>query len=120
MAALTELSKPQQKSKSLILTSISAFLQRVPSVKYYANRELLLTKGEHVSRDKLERYLGHNGYRRVATVFEPGDFCIRGNIVDIFPSGSELPARADFLEMKLRILGNFHPLTSDLSSLWKV
>ena len=109
VAALMELSKPQQKSKSLILTSISAFLQRVPSVKYYANRELLLTKGEHVSRDKLERYLGHNGYRRVATVFEPGDFCIRGNIVDIFPSGSELPARADFFGDEIENIRQFSP-----------
>ena len=83
VATLVELSKAQQKRASIILISISAFLQRVPSVKYCTNRELLLVKGEEVSRDKLEHYLVHNGYRRVATVFEPGDFCIRGNIVDI-------------------------------------
>ena len=81
VATLVELSKAPQKCKSIILISISAFLQRVPSVKYCTNRELLLVKGEEVSRDKLEHYLVYNGYRRVATVFETGDFCIRGNII---------------------------------------
>ncbi len=46
--------------------------------------------------DTLQAFLADNGFSRVGTVVDPGDFAVRGGIIDIFPPGAENPVRLDF------------------------
>ena len=76
-----------------------------------------LTAGREISRERLASLLQSNGYFRVDTVAEAGEFAIRGSIVDLFPAGSELGLRKRqyFLERN-PILGLLRNLTSSLEA----
>ena len=64
-----------------------------------------------VTPASLLAYISDNGYRRSETVNDPGEFAVRGGIVDLFPAGAELPLRCDFFGDDLESLRSFDPLT---------
>lgn len=80
----------------IVVTTVSAAIQKVPprsvikaaGFKAYAGREL--------KREVLEDYLSSNGYSRASTVMEPGDYAIRGGLIDVYPPALEDPIRLDF------------------------
>ena len=80
----------------VILTTVSAFLQRVPPRRGFADAEMTLRAGERLAPDELDNFLQTNGYVRTDTVMEPGEYAKRGGIVDVFPAGAAEPLRLDF------------------------
>ncbi len=80
----------------IVLTTVNAAVQRVPPRKLFADRALRLAKGEAGNLDRLRSFLGHNGYNRTDTVREPGEYAVRGGIVDVYPAGAASPLRLDF------------------------
>src|SRR3546814_6354190 len=72
---------------------------------------MLLKAGERVPAERLNGFFAENGYYRVETVGEPGEFAVRGGIVDVFPPGEEQPLRLDFFGDDLESLRRFDPLT---------
>ncbi len=67
--------------------------------------------GALVDTDKLIQFLVRNGYNRCSLVTEPGDFAVRGSIVDLFPPGEEKPIRLDFFGEALETIRYFEPET---------
>ncbi len=59
--------------------------------------------------EKLLTFLANNGFSRTGTVVDPGDFAVRGGIVDIFPPGAEAPVRLDFFGDTLESIRSFDP-----------
>lgn len=110
LKALSILSQTTQQ-RHIVLTTPSAFLQRVTPQKYLSQESLTLTVGEETSLEKLTIYLNHQGYHRVSNVREPGEFAVRGGIVDIFPASEKTPYRIDFFGDTLESLRTFDPLT---------
>ena len=80
----------------VILTTVSAFLQRVPPRQGFADNAMTLRVGTRLAPDELFVFLQTNGYIRTDTVMEPGEYAKRGGIVDIFPAGAAEPLRLDF------------------------
>ncbi len=80
----------------LILTSANAIGQRVLPVGTIGERVFTATRGGLVDVDNLVRWLEDNGYLRTVTVREPGDYAVRGGIIDIYPPGRAEPRRLDF------------------------
>src|SRR3546814_1579918 len=70
-----------------------------------------LQPGESMPAGRLNGFFAENGYYRVETVGEPGEFAVRGGIVDVFPPGQEQPLRLDFFGDELESLRLFDPLT---------
>lgn len=68
-----------------------------------------LKKNDVVSPQKLAERLISFGYERVSLVAAEGQFALRGDIFDIFPSGSELPIRCDFFDDEIENLSYFNP-----------
>ena len=68
---------------------------------------LLARSGEEVDREALTRFLARNGYASAGTVREPGEFALRGGIVDLWPPGSEEPLRLDFFGPQLETIRRF-------------
>jgi transcription-repair coupling factor (superfamily II helicase) len=66
-----------------------------------------LTAGGEKDRDELEKNLRSLGYRRVSVVMEKGEYCAKGWLVDIFPSTSEFPARAEFFGDEIEQIKSF-------------
>ena len=93
--ALTRLSGRTggETSKLVVLTTVNAIVQRVPSrdIIRDASRSFLI--GSRVDLEDLGEFFVRNGFDRAGTVREPGEYAIRGGILDIFPPGETLPVR---------------------------
>src|SRR3546814_14274713 len=68
-----------------------------------------LSPGECIPIDKLAELLQSNGYVRVETVTDAGEFAVRGGIVDLFPSGEEQALRLDFFGDDIESVRRFDP-----------
>ena len=95
----------------VVLTTVNALVQRVPPRKLFDGRVLALGPGGRVPLDRLQSFFRNNGYIRTDTVREPGEFAVRGGIVDLFPAGAAQPIRLDFFGDTLESLRSFDPLT---------
>ena len=91
----------------VILTTVSAVLQRVPPQHGFADASMTLEAGRQLNPDDLDGFLQINGYARTDTVMEPGEFAKRGGIVDVFPTGAKDPLRLDFFGDELEGLRAF-------------
>src|SRR6187397_3051393 len=80
----------------VVLTTVNAALQRVPARDLVATQSLSAAPGNVLAMDGVTKWLELNGYNRTSTVREPGDYAVRGGIVDLYPPGIGDPVRLDF------------------------
>ena len=95
----------------VILTTVSAILQRLPPARQFADTVFRAAKGHALDLEALTQFMVANGYNRTSTVREPGEYAIRGGIIDIFPSGFEAPCRLDLFGDDIERLRQFDPIT---------
>jgi len=95
----------------VVLTTVNAVLQRVPAREVVRQSNFRAALGDSVALDQLTGYLVRDGYARTSTVREPGEYAVRGGIVDIFPPGDENPLRLDFFGDTLDAIRRFDPLS---------
>ena len=108
---LTRLATAAQDSAALIvLTTVNALVQRVPPRSLFHGRVLTLRAGGRIGIDRLQSFFRNNGYTRTDTVREPGEFAIRGGIVDLYPAGAAEPIRLDFFGDTLESVRSFDAL----------
>ena len=93
----------------LLLTTVNAALQRMPQPDYLRSTGFSAVKGGRVPPDTLVGYLSRNGYSRVSTVMEPGEYAVRGGLVDLYPPGTEAPYRLDFFGDEVENIRRFDP-----------
>lgn len=105
------LEAPKRDGGRILVTTVSAFVQRVPSRDSFRSARFAIRVGERVEPDALTSFMDNNGYARVDTVMEPGEYAVRGGIVDAFPAGSTHPYRLDFFGDELDRLRAFDPVT---------
>ncbi len=91
----------------IVVASVNAALQRTPPRAAIEKAALSLAPGAVMAMDQLANYLSANGYARSSTVREPGEFAVRGGLVDIFPPGAEEPVRLDFFGDTLESIRSF-------------
>ncbi|HZH27576.1 MAG TPA: CarD family transcriptional regulator, partial [Azospirillaceae bacterium] len=106
--ALTRLLVPAAKPR-LVVTTINAVLQRVPPRASLAGASFRARSGDRVDVDALQRFLAHSGYMRAQTVREPGEYAVRGGIIDLYPAGLPNPVRLDFFGDALESIRSFDP-----------
>jgi len=82
-------------SPRVLITSPAAAIQRVPPHETWKGASFSLRSGEPFSQEALEIYLRRAGYILDERVDEPGEVAIRGRVIDIFPSNSASPYRAE-------------------------
>src|SRR3982074_3142661 len=98
LTTLARLSRLKGSAKPLIvLTTVNAIVQRVPAREIVAAQALSVAPGQIVSMDSIVSWLEHNGYNRSSTVREPGEYAVRGGILDLFPAGPDQPLRFRYL-----------------------
>ena len=112
------LRKITEKPSIIILTTVNAIVQRVPSRAVIRSVLKSLEVGGRVDLDELGKFFAQNGYDRSGTVREPGEYAIRGGIIDIYPPGYSLPIRVDLFGDEIEALRSFDPVTQ--KSLGKV
>lgn len=112
MSTLARLANWKAQDKPVvILATVNAALQRVPTRTSVAEASFSAQVGEIIEIDDLVAFLQRNGFSRAGTVMEPGDFAIRGGIVDVFPPGTQEPVRLDLFGDTLETMRCFDPET---------
>jgi len=107
---LTRLLDPAPPAAGRVtLTTVSAMLQRVPARVDFAGATRALTPGQRIAPEDLIGFLTRHGYGRAQTVMEPGEYAVRGGIVDVFPPGRTAPLRLDFFGDELEGMRAFDP-----------
>ena len=94
-----------------LIVDAGALLNRLPPPEFVVSRSLSLKVGEHLDRDDLTRALVDHGYLRVEQVSEPGEFAVRGALLDIYPTGNTQPVRIDLFDDEIESLRTFDPHT---------
>ncbi|MFO1187706.1 MAG: transcription-repair coupling factor [Alphaproteobacteria bacterium] len=110
MAALAALARAHAGPR-IVLTTVNAVLQRLAPVETIRASGFHARVGNSVDFDGLVAYLTRHGFVRTGTVYEPGEFAVRGGILDLFPPGEGLPLRLDFFGDTLDAVRRFDPAT---------
>lgn len=95
----------------ILLTTVSAFLQRVPPKDVFNSLLPILKVGQVIKSEMLAQILSKNGFLRVDTVREPGEFAIRGGIIDLFSSTLDNPVRLDLFGSEIESINSFDPIS---------
>ena len=108
LSALYHLPDLQQ---GILVTSIGSLMHKLPPKKYIRGNSLDLVVGQQLSIQGMRAQLVDAGYQYVDSVFEHGEFAVRGSILDIYPMGSRFPYRIDLLDDEIETLRIFNPET---------
>ena len=108
LSALYHLPDLQQ---GILVTSIGSLMHKLPPRKYIRGNSLDLVVGQQLSIQTMRSQLVDAGYLAVDSVFEHGEFAVRGSILDIYPMGSRFPYRIDLLDDEIETLRIFNPET---------
>jgi len=95
----------------VVLTTVSAIGQRIAPRETVAAAAFVARPGDTIDRDSLSAKLLANGYMRVETVMEAGEFALRGGLIDIFPPGSPEPLRLDLFGDVIESIRRFDPVS---------
>jgi transcription-repair coupling factor (superfamily II helicase) len=87
ITALSRLVLSSRSEPVVVLTTINAILQRVPPRAFIRNAMKSIAPGQRVDLNRLVERLSRAGYTRTGTVMEPGEYAVRGGILDLFPPG---------------------------------
>ncbi|MFM2389818.1 MAG: transcription-repair coupling factor, partial [Pseudomonadota bacterium] len=96
MATLAALAQGAVPGNFVLLTTLSAAMQRVPARDVLRSAAFSARVGDRTDVDALKGFLVRMGFSPVSTVAEPGDYAIRGGIIDLWPPGQKGPVRLDF------------------------
>ncbi len=104
-----ELLQKKPISSTVIVTYKEAIEERVLRPKTIRSSILLLRKGESLSHESISEVLFGEGFRKADFVTEPGEFALRGSLVDIFSFADEQPIRIDFFGDEIESIRHFNP-----------
>ena len=95
----------------MLLTTVNAALQRVPARDFVATHALSVAPGNVIGMAGIVTWLELNGFTRASTVREPGEYAVRGGILDLYPPGLDMPVRLDFFGDALETIRTFDAQT---------
>ena len=94
-------------AKGILITPISNLMHRLPPTEYIVGNCLFIQTGQRLDGEQLAINLSKAGYHRVETVFEHGEYAVRGSLVDVYPMGCDTPFRIDFFDDEIENLRSF-------------
>ncbi len=89
------------------IVPVTTALQRLPPKSYLAGRTFHLKAKARLDLDALRAQLVLAGYAHVQQVMSPGEFCVRGGLIDLYPTGSAVPYRVDLLGDEIETIRTF-------------
>jgi len=84
-----------QRALDVAIVPVTTALYRLAPVEYLAARSFFFKQGARLAPDELRRQLVTAGYSHVTQVVAPGEYCVRGGLIDLFPMGSAVPYRIE-------------------------
>ncbi|MGN0834585.1 MAG: transcription-repair coupling factor [Candidatus Spyradosoma sp.] len=112
LAALATLKNARPGERVLLACTPEAFRRPVPAPDAFAARELTLRVGEKFSMDALREKLSSEfNYDNEALCEAPGQFSVRGGLIDVYPLNASAPVRVDFFGDEVEAIREFDPTT---------
>ncbi|MGB1092752.1 MAG: transcription-repair coupling factor, partial [Oceanobacter sp.] len=108
IATLTQL---QQQKSGILIIPATTLLHKLPPQSFFHGQSFALDTGNTFDVERSRKQLEEAGYQCVDTVYEHGEFAVRGAIVDIFPMGQAQPFRIDLFDDEIDSLRTFDPET---------
>ena len=100
-----------QLSRGILVVLITTALHRLAPKRFLLGGSLVLDVGQKLDVEQMRGRLEAAGYRCVDTVYEHGEFAVRGALIDLFPMGSDTPYRIDLFDDEIETLRTFDPET---------
>ena len=106
---LNTLHRLSEMKSGILVVPVSTLMHRLLPSEYLQAHSLAIEVGQTFDIKAMRLKLEANGYRCVNTVYEHGEFALRGSIMDIFPMGSSMPFRVDLFGDEVDTLRTFDP-----------
>lgn len=106
---LKALSTISQLTRGVIIASLDGLALRLPPKSFLTARSLELRVNAHLHMNDFRQQLSDAGYANVTQVGTPGEFAVRGSIVDLWPMGNAHPVRIDLFDEQIESLRYFDP-----------
>ena len=97
--------------RGVLVVPVATLMQRIAPLSHVTGSGLMLAKGQKLDLASEQRRLEASGYRHVPQVAEPGDFAVRGALLDIFPMGTAEPYRIELFDDEVDSIRSFDPET---------
>ena len=97
------------QANHLLITSAPTLIQRLCPSDHIRRQAITLSTGGTAEIESLRRRLDLAGYQSCSQVVAPGEFAVRGSLLDLFPMGSESPCRIDFFDDCIDSIRTFDP-----------
>jgi len=91
----------------VVIVPLTTALYPLPPVEHLAAYTFFLKRGERLDVAQLREQLTVAGYNHVQQVLTPGEYCVRGGIIDLFAMGSVLPYRIDLFDDEIETIASF-------------
>ncbi len=97
----------RSQSFDVVVVPITTALYPLPPVEYLAAFTFFLKRGEKLDIARLREQMIFAGYSHVQQVLTPGEYCVRGGLIDLFPMGSPAPYRIDLFDDEIESIATF-------------
>jgi transcription-repair coupling factor (superfamily II helicase) len=94
-----------------LIVAADTLMQRLPPRNYVQGRAFELRRGEALALEPFRQRLIEAGYASVSQVVSPGEFAVRGSLLDVFPMGAAAPLRIDLFDDEIEAIRRFDPDT---------
>ncbi|MHB0925907.1 MAG: transcription-repair coupling factor [Gallionellaceae bacterium] len=91
----------------VVIVPLTTALYPLPPVEHLAAYTFFLKRGEKLDAAQLREQMTFAGYNHVQQVLAPGEYCVRGGIIDLFAMGSVLPYRIDLFDDEIETIASF-------------
>lgn len=95
--------------RGLVVVPVQTLLQQLAPRSYVIGGSFDLKVGQRLDLEAEKRRLESAGYRNVPQVMDPGDFAVRGGLLDVFPMGADEPLRVELLDEDIDSIRAFDP-----------
>jgi transcription-repair coupling factor (mfd) len=97
--------------RGVLVVPVATLMQRIAPRRHITGAGLMVAKGQKFDLAAEQRRLEATGYRNVPQVAEPGDFAVRGALIDIYPMGADQPYRIELFDDEVDSIRSFDPET---------
>ncbi len=111
ISGLARLALGAGKEPMIVLVTVNSVLQRLAPRAFVRKALRQIAPGQRIDMNRFTERLVLGGFQRTGTVMEPGEFAVRGGIIDLFPPGRANPVRLDFFGDTLESIKAFDPET---------
>ncbi len=104
---MSRLINRRRKEGLIVITHPEAMAEKVVSRMSLEENSVTISVGDKIGRDELEKKLAQLKFKEVSYVYEPGEYAVRGSLIDIYSYSSELPYRIDFFGNDVESIRSF-------------